>query len=99
MPDPLSLSVRAAAQEIAAGRLTAEDLATSCLDRIAAREGVIGAWEFDEPRVGDQFCELAAAPQSTFEDALARELEAELECFATPEFLANLRAFADRPRR
>ena len=42
--------------------------------------------------------ELAAAPDSTFEAALARELVAELECFATPEFQANLRAFAERPR-
>jgi Asp-tRNA(Asn)/Glu-tRNA(Gln) amidotransferase A subunit family amidase len=44
MPDPLSLSVRDAAQEIAAGRLTAEALASACLDRIAAREAVVGAW-------------------------------------------------------
>ena len=40
--------------------------------------------------------ELAGGPDGTFEDALARELEAELECFATPEFQANLRAFAER---
>jgi enoyl-CoA hydratase/carnithine racemase len=43
--------------------------------------------------------ELAAAAQGTFEDALAREIEAELECFETPAFQANLRAFADRRRR
>ena len=39
-----------------------------------------------------------AGPEGAFEDALTQELEAELECFATPEFQANLRAFADRPR-
>ena len=44
MPDPLSLSVRAAAQEIAAGRLSAEALTRACLDRIAAREGLVGAY-------------------------------------------------------
>ena len=46
MPDPLSLSVRAAAQEIAAGRLTAEALVSTCLDRIAAREPVVAAWHY-----------------------------------------------------
>jgi len=49
MPDPLSLSVRAAAQEIAAGRLSAEALAAACLDRIAAREPVVGAWHYLDP--------------------------------------------------
>jgi Asp-tRNA(Asn)/Glu-tRNA(Gln) amidotransferase A subunit family amidase len=43
--DP-SLSVRALAQEIAAGRISAESAAVACLDRIAAREGVVGAWEY-----------------------------------------------------
>src|SRR5205823_9944985 len=38
------LPVRAAAAEIAAGRLTAEALAGACLDRIAARELVVGAF-------------------------------------------------------
>ena len=46
MPDPLSLSVRDAAQEIAAGRLSAEALAIACLDRIAARERIVGAWHY-----------------------------------------------------
>jgi Asp-tRNA(Asn)/Glu-tRNA(Gln) amidotransferase A subunit family amidase len=58
MPDPLSLSARAAAQEIAAGRLTAEALAAACLDRIAAREEVVGAWHYLDPEAA-----LAAARQ------------------------------------
>src|SRR5690242_9359308 len=58
MPDPLSLSVRDAAQEIAAGRLTAEALTAACLDRIAAREGVVGAWHYL-----DRDAALAAAGQ------------------------------------
>jgi enoyl-CoA hydratase/carnithine racemase len=43
--------------------------------------------------------EIAAAQEGTFEDALARELEAEVECFATPELEASLRAFAARRGR
>src|SRR5947207_7207245 len=58
MPDPLSLSVRAAAQEIAAGQLNAEALTRACLDRIAAREGVVGAWHYLDPEAA-----LAAARQ------------------------------------
>src|SRR5260370_841723 len=46
MPDPLSLSAREAAQEIAAGRLSSETLVAACLDRIAAREKVVGAWHY-----------------------------------------------------
>src|SRR5438067_11532521 len=46
MPDPQSLSARAAAQEIAAGRRPAAALAAACLDRIAAREPVVGAWHY-----------------------------------------------------
>src|SRR5215207_9425104 len=44
MPDPLSLSAREAAQQIAARRLSAEALVTACLERIAAREPAVGAW-------------------------------------------------------
>jgi Asp-tRNA(Asn)/Glu-tRNA(Gln) amidotransferase A subunit family amidase len=46
VPDPASLSARVAAQEIAAGRLTAQALAAAYLDRIAAREYVVGAWQY-----------------------------------------------------
>ena len=46
MPDPLSLSARDAAREIAAGRLTATTLVNACLERIAARESVVGAWHY-----------------------------------------------------
>src|SRR6266851_1677223 len=44
MPDPLTLSARAAARQIAAGRLSAEALVAACLERIAAREPIVGAW-------------------------------------------------------
>jgi 2-(1,2-epoxy-1,2-dihydrophenyl)acetyl-CoA isomerase len=42
--------------------------------------------------------ELAAAAEGRFEDALAREVEAEVECFATDAFQDSLRAFAARRR-
>ena len=43
--------------------------------------------------------ELAASAYSTLEEALAHELEAEVDCFATAEFQASLRAFAERRSR
>jgi Asp-tRNA(Asn)/Glu-tRNA(Gln) amidotransferase A subunit family amidase len=46
MTDLCSLSVREAAERIAAGRLTAEALVTAFLDRIAAREETVGAWQY-----------------------------------------------------
>ena len=42
---------------------------------------------------------LDGAANGTLEEALAAELEAELACFATPEFQAGLRAFRDRRKR
>src|SRR6266480_8039480 len=49
MSDPLSLSARDAAREIAAGRLSATTLVAACLERIAAREPVVGAWHHLDP--------------------------------------------------
>ena len=49
MPDPLSFSAREAAQAIAARRLAAETLVAACLERIAARETVVGAWQYLDP--------------------------------------------------
>src|SRR5215469_3662410 len=46
MPDPRLLTAREAARRIAEGRLTAEAMVTSCLERIEAREGVVGAWQY-----------------------------------------------------
>ncbi len=45
----LTLSARAAAREIAAGRLTAEALVSAYLERIAAREPIVGAWQYIDP--------------------------------------------------
>jgi Asp-tRNA(Asn)/Glu-tRNA(Gln) amidotransferase A subunit family amidase len=41
-----SLTVREAARQIADRRLTAEALTTACLDRIEAREALVGAWHY-----------------------------------------------------
>jgi Asp-tRNA(Asn)/Glu-tRNA(Gln) amidotransferase A subunit family amidase len=63
MPDPLSLSARAAAQEIAAGRISAVELVTACLDRIAAREPAVGAWhrlDRDAALAAARHCDAAA---------------------------------------
>jgi Asp-tRNA(Asn)/Glu-tRNA(Gln) amidotransferase A subunit family amidase len=56
MPDPLSLSAREAARRIAGGQLTAEALVSACLERIAEREVVVGAWQYLDPEAA-----LAAA--------------------------------------
>ena len=56
MPDPLALSARDAAHEIAAGRLSAEALVRASLERIRAREPVVGAWRHLDPEAA-----LAAA--------------------------------------
>ena len=44
MSEPFRLSASEAARRIAAGRLTARALVESCLERIARREGEVGAW-------------------------------------------------------
>jgi Asp-tRNA(Asn)/Glu-tRNA(Gln) amidotransferase A subunit family amidase len=44
--DPTSLSAREAASQIAERRITAEALAAAYLERIAAREAVVGAWQY-----------------------------------------------------
>ena len=46
MPDLRSLTARDAARQIAERRITAEELAAACLDRIAAHEAVVGAWQY-----------------------------------------------------
>jgi amidase len=46
MTEPRSLSARDAARAIAECRLSAEALAAAYLDHIAARETVVGAWEY-----------------------------------------------------
>ena len=58
MTDPRSLTVREAARQIAERQLTAEALTAAYLDRIAAREPGVGAWQsLDRERA------LAAARQ------------------------------------
>jgi len=44
--DPRSLTAREAARQIAEHRLTAEALVAAYLDRIEARETMVGAWEY-----------------------------------------------------
>jgi Asp-tRNA(Asn)/Glu-tRNA(Gln) amidotransferase A subunit family amidase len=46
MTEPRSLTAHEAARQIAEGRLTAEALVESYLERIATRESVIGAWQY-----------------------------------------------------
>jgi Asp-tRNA(Asn)/Glu-tRNA(Gln) amidotransferase A subunit family amidase len=47
--DLTTLSARESAARIAAGSLTAEALVRACLDRIAERETVTGAWHYLDP--------------------------------------------------
>lgn len=46
MTDPRSLTVREAARQIAERRLAAETLTAAYLDRIEAREPIVGAWQY-----------------------------------------------------
>jgi Asp-tRNA(Asn)/Glu-tRNA(Gln) amidotransferase A subunit family amidase len=46
VPDPTSLSVRAAAREIAARKLSAEEYAAACLKQVDAQEATVGAWQY-----------------------------------------------------
>src|SRR5262252_8898476 len=46
VPDLRSLSVRQAARQIAERRITAEALVSAYLERIEAREVVVGAWQY-----------------------------------------------------
>ena len=46
VPDLRSLSARQAAQQIAERRITAEALVSAYLERIEARETVVGAWQY-----------------------------------------------------
>jgi Asp-tRNA(Asn)/Glu-tRNA(Gln) amidotransferase A subunit family amidase len=49
VPDFAALSARDTAARIASGSLTAEAATRACLDRIAAREAVVGAWQYLDP--------------------------------------------------
>lgn len=46
MPDPTSLSVREAAREIAARRLSAEDYTAGFVELIEAQEAIVAAWQY-----------------------------------------------------
>ena len=48
-PSPAELSATSAAAAIAAGELDSTTLVQACLDRIAERDGVVGAWQFLDP--------------------------------------------------
>jgi amidase len=63
MTDLTHLSAREAARRIAEGKLTSETLTRACLERIAAREPVVGAWYYLDPDQALQ--EARARDQST----------------------------------
>src|SRR6266478_7637793 len=58
VPDLRSLSAREAARQIAERRISAEELAAAYIERIEAREAVVGAWQYF-----DRDAALAAARQ------------------------------------
>lgn len=47
--EPNLLTATEAAQRIAAGHLTSEELVRACLDRVDERESMVGAWEYIDP--------------------------------------------------
>jgi Asp-tRNA(Asn)/Glu-tRNA(Gln) amidotransferase A subunit family amidase len=49
VPDFAALSARDTAARIASGSLTAEAATRACLDRIAGREEIVGAWHYLDP--------------------------------------------------
>lgn len=49
--EPREYSASAAAAEIAAGKLTAEQYVSSCLERVAARDKDVRAWAFIDPQL------------------------------------------------
>ncbi len=87
--DPTSLSTTAAAEAIRHGELTSEALVTACLDRIAAREGEVQAWEYLDP-------ELALA-QARDADAAFRAGEASGALHGVPVGIKDIFDTADMP--
>ncbi len=93
--------------------LTGETIDVATAERIGLVTRVTGGASSDvealalataiaaQPPVGLRLirAELAAGASGTLEEALSRELEAEVECFGTAEFQASLRTFAARRRR
>ena len=49
MAEPYELTATEAATQMDAGELTSEELVASCLERIAAREDTVRAWEYLDP--------------------------------------------------
>jgi Asp-tRNA(Asn)/Glu-tRNA(Gln) amidotransferase A subunit family amidase len=87
--DPTSLSTTAAAEAIRHGELTSEALVGACLDRIAAREGEVQAWEYLDP-------ELALA-QARDADAAFRAGEASGALHGVPVGVKDIFDTADMP--
>ncbi|MEO8420586.1 MAG: amidase, partial [Hyphomicrobium sp.] len=89
LTDPTSLSTTAAAEAIRHGELTSVALVTACLDRIAAHEGNVQAWEYLDP-------ELALA-QARDADAAFRAGEASGALHGVPIGVKDIFDTADMP--